>query len=109
MVIFMKHLRFDLLYSFYSKDAENTGEIKRLGDTHPQEAMRELGITYQVATPQSMGDQWWFWNCQNLPEKLPPFLTDLGLDPMKCVGFSLSKVQAESIRDFATLGQCHNN
>lgn len=99
----MKHLRFDMLYSHYSKDVENMGDIKRLGSAQPKKAMKELGITYQEATPQSMGDQWWFWNCQNLPEKLPPFLTDLGLDPMECIGFGLSKEMAEKIRDFATV------
>ena len=78
-------------YSFYSKDKENTGDVKRLGSMHPQKAMKELGITYQHATHQSMGDQWWFWNCENLPESLPPFLTELKLDPMDSIGFGLTQ------------------
>lgn len=96
----MKHLIFCMMYSFYSRDPENINDIKRLGNMHPQEAMRELGITYQVATPQSLGDMWWFWNCNNLPDKLPPFLTELRLDPMKCIGYGLSKLDAEKIRDY---------
>jgi hypothetical protein len=97
-----RHLRFDMMYSFYSKDAANTGHTKALGAMHPQKALQALGITYQHATPQSMGDQWWFWNCHNVPEPLPPFLSDLGLDPMECIGFGLSEDTAKKIRDFSS-------
>ena len=41
---------------------------------HPQKVMKELEITYQHATPQIIRDQWWFWNCENIPEQLPPYL-----------------------------------
>lgn len=64
---------------------------------HPQKVMRELGITYQHSTPQSIGDQWWFWNCQGVPDELPKYLTDLVLDPMECIGYGLSKEDAEKI------------
>jgi hypothetical protein len=89
-----------MMYSHCSKDPKNTDDVKRLGSMHPQDAMKELGITYQHATPQSMGDQWWFWNCGNIPENLPPFLSNLALDPMQYIGFGLSKIDAEKIRDF---------
>ena len=68
---------------------------------HAQVVMRELGIKYQHSTPQSMGNQWWFWNCENTPEELPSFLSELGLDPMEQIGFGLSKEDAEKIRDFS--------
>ncbi len=64
---------------------------------HAIERMKELGITYQQATPQSMGDQWWFWNCKNIPEALPDDLTELNLDPMDCIGYGLSQEDAEKI------------
>jgi hypothetical protein len=67
---------------------------------HPQTVMKELGITYQHSTPQSMGDQWWFWNCENLPEILPKYLTEMKNDPMECIGYGLSKETAERIRDY---------
>ena len=68
---------------------------------HPQAEMKKLGITYQHATPQSIGDQWWFWNCQCMPDPIPNFLSIMGdLDPMEMVGFGLSIETAESIRDF---------
>jgi hypothetical protein len=41
---------------------------------HAQEVMRALGITYAAASAHSLGEQWWFWDCQNLPDPLPPYL-----------------------------------
>lgn len=67
---------------------------------HPQEVMEKLGITYQHATPQSLGDCWWFWNCENIPEKLPQFITEREIDPMECIGYGLSREIAEKIRDY---------
>jgi len=96
----MKHLRFRMMYSFYGKDKENTEDVKLLGSMHPQKAMKELGITYTNATPQRMGDQWWFWNCESLPDNLPPFLTEMQNDPMEMIGYGLNQKEAESIRDY---------
>jgi len=42
---------------------------------HPQKAMKTLEIEYERAIPQSIGDQWWFLHCSNLPKELPEFLT----------------------------------
>lgn len=67
---------------------------------HPQATMKRLGITYQHSTPQSMGDQWWFWNCENVPEPLPEHFSILDLDPMKQIGWGLSQEDAEKIRDY---------
>ena len=97
----MKHLKFCMMHHFYSKNEEE----KRISGMHPQKAMKELGITYQHATPQSMGDQWWFWNCENIPEVLPSFLDELKADPMECIGFGLNQETAEKIRDY---GESHN-
>jgi hypothetical protein len=68
---------------------------------HPQIVMKDLGITYQHATPQSICDQWWFWNCENIPDPLPGYLSILDVDPMKFVGFGLSQLKAEAIRDYS--------
>lgn len=67
---------------------------------HPQKVMRELGIIYQHATPQSMGDQWCFWNCENMPKELPEYLEVADLNPMEMIGWGLSKENAEAIRDY---------
>lgn len=67
---------------------------------HAQTVMKNLGITYQVSTPQSIYDSWWFWNCENVPDPLPPYLAVLNADPMKCIGWGLSQEEAERIRDY---------
>lgn len=68
---------------------------------HPQKVLRNLGITYTHATPQSISDQWWFWNCQNLPEPLPKYLKDLNVeDPTTMVGWGISEKEAQEIKEF---------
>ena len=62
---------------------------------HPLDLVKSLGVTYKHATPQTMGDQWWLWCCENIPEPLPKYLQILDLTPTECVGFGLSKEQAE--------------
>jgi hypothetical protein len=69
---------------------------------HPQVVMKELGITYQHATPQSMGDMWQFWNCQNVPEKLPDYLAEFKTDPMDHIGYGLSEADAIKIKNGET-------
>ena len=71
-----------------------------LPDEQRQVVMKQLGITYQHATPQSIGDQWWFWNCENIPDPLPSYLEVADWDPMECIGWGLSKEDAEKIRDY---------
>ena len=64
---------------------------------HAQKVMDKLGIRYQHATPQSMGDQWWFWNCYKLPPELPRFLSELKVHPRDMIGKGLSPILAEQI------------
>nr|DAE54946.1 MAG TPA: hypothetical protein [Caudoviricetes sp.] len=63
----MRHLRYDCMGAAYA------GVNK-----HPEVVMRELGITYELAIPQSMGDQWWLFNCNH--EDLPCFITEMECD-----------------------------
>ena len=86
----MKHLKFCCYWSHYNND--------NIGCGHPQEVMKRLGIKYTHSTPQSMGNQWWFWNCTNLPEKLNGFLTELDLDPIDQVGYGLTEADALEIK-----------
>lgn len=76
--------------------ADRTYNIKE----HPVTVVENLGITYQHRTPQSMSSEWWFWNCENIPVKLPDYLREDDLDPMECIGYGLSKEDAEKIRDY---------
>ena len=65
---------------------------------HAQELMNYLKIKYDHATPQSMGDQWWFWNCSNLPDQLPEFLTlRENVNPYEYVGFGISENIANNL------------
>lgn len=73
---------------------------------HPQATMKRLGITYQHSTPQSMGDQWWFWNCENVPDPLPIHFSILSLDPMELIGWGLSQEDAEKIMDYKSTTTC---
>ena len=43
---------------------------------HPQKQMKKLGITYNDCEPQMIADQWWFFDCENIPEPLPKYLTE---------------------------------
>lgn len=88
------HLQFDCLYAPYNNITQE----------HPQQVMKELGILYQYATPQSIADQWWFWNCENVPVNLPPFLSVLDIvDPTEFVGFGLTEEIAEKIKNYQKL------
>lgn len=64
---------------------------------HPQDIMRKLGIKYEKATPQSIADEWWFWNCTNIPPVLPEFLEPLNVKPHEAIGYGLSKEDADRI------------
>jgi hypothetical protein len=62
--------------------------------------MQSLGITYQHVTPQPMADSVWFWNCSNVPEDLPKYISYIELDPTKCIGWGLSEEDAKKIEEY---------
>jgi hypothetical protein len=64
---------------------------------HVQTTMEELGITYVEAIPQSMGDCWWFYGCQNVPDPRPDYLSPLDTLPQDCIGFGLSAEGAAEV------------
>lgn len=78
-----RHLKYDMISAY------KCGYI-----LHPQQVMKSQGITYQHATPQTLGDQWWFWNCENMPDVLPEFLEEFNDEPSKYIGWGLSKGDA---------------
>ena len=47
---------------------------------HPQDVMMTLGIDYEEAIPQSVGDQWWFMGCTGNTESLPEYLKEIHHD-----------------------------
>lgn len=64
---------------------------------HPQQVMKELGITYALSVPQSMFDCWEFFLPENVPNKLPKYLKWFECDPMERIGWGLSKEKAEHL------------
>ena len=80
------HLKFDYIDAYHCNE-------KR----HAIEVLNELGITYQHSTPQTICDQFWFWNCENIPVKLPNYITILNCNPFEMIGFGLSEQQAQKI------------
>lgn len=63
---------------------------------HAQEVMESLGITYQIAVPQSLYDSWWFFNCENIPADLPEWITIFNAELEDCIGHGLT---AEDVKD----------
>lgn len=94
------HLQYDMIGAF------KAGFTK-----HPQEVLLELGIEYQHATPQTMFDCWQLWNCINIPNPMPTFLSVKNWNPFdhvdndtakKIDGYDLNKVldNLDRIRDY---------
>lgn len=82
-----KHLQLDMDEQAASGDSR-----------HPQIVMKELGITYQHAVPQSVADCWQFFNCENIPKQLPRWIEEIKVDPMELIGWGLDKETAEKIK-----------
>lgn len=80
------NLRYDLYSAYDAKERR-----------HAQVVMRALGITYEHTTPQSVADQWWFWNCTNVPAVLPPYLSELLITPHQAIGHGMSKEMADRL------------
>jgi len=43
---------------------------------HAQDVMNKLGITYRSCIGRSMGDDYLFWDCENVPAVLPKYITE---------------------------------
>ena len=66
---------------------------------HAQVIMRELGITYLFAIPQSIADQWWFLCCENVPGDLPNFITHMEVKRLsELIGYGLDRKMADEIK-----------
>ncbi len=65
---------------------------------HAQDIMKSLGITYEVAVPQSLFDCWIFYCCSDVPKVLPAYLTELKVDPIKHIGSGISAETAMFIK-----------
>ena len=86
----MKHLRYNYM----------TANLSCNEHRHAQVIMKELRIKYQFGTPQTAHDEYWFWNCENLPEELSKFISELGFGPEICIGYGLNSDDVKSILDY---------
>jgi len=51
--------------------------------------------------PQSLGDCWWFFNCENVPEQMPAHITSKPVDnTFSLVGYGLSQDEAQKIHGY---------
>lgn len=63
----------------------------------PSVVMKDLGITCLLITPHTMEDCIRFWCCENVPNELPPYLTEFKTDPYNWVGHGLTVEDANKI------------
>lgn len=88
------HLRFDVTHYCHHCFSENINQL------HPYEVIKQLNIMFQLATPQTLGNQWWFWNCYNLPETLPVYMAELDITSREAIGQGINKEVALLIETF---------
>ena len=75
--------------------------LRTIKGEHPVKFMLRHGITYQHTTPQSITDEWWFWNCEGVPNTLPEGVRALKCDdPYKLIGWGLNEELAEMIKNY---------
>lgn len=74
----MIHLRYDIMGAHYYAGEER----------HPAVVLRELGITFEGAIPQSMGEQWWLFNCK-FDRELPEYITEMKADAWMVSNYKL--------------------
>lgn len=65
---------------------------------HAQECMKDLGISYEKSVPQSLYDSWWFFNCTNIPDNLPEWISVFDVDPVDCIGHGLTPEDVEKLK-----------
>lgn len=67
----------DSVHLMFSEHAAEKAGIKGC----PRQVLKDLGITFSHSTRQTLYDQYWFWNCRNIPEKLPDYLRRFNPSP----------------------------
>jgi hypothetical protein len=58
----------------------------------------DLEMTFKLAVPQTMGDQTWYFGCENVPAELPEGYSILEGELEKFIGYGLSKEDVEMLR-----------
>lgn len=72
-------------------------------------AMQKLGITFQLAVPQSVHDCWHFWCCESVPATLPDYLHEIDTAPEQFLGHGLSPADVAMIAQYTRTGEIAPN
>lgn len=89
---------------FVSLSMQGAYESGMLG--HPQNILKAIGIKAMKHVPQTMGDCWDFWNCKDIPEKLPEYISVRPfLSPIE-VRWGLSEKEAVELWDSKEFENC---
>lgn len=70
------------------------GQCKAGDGRHPQQVMKDLGINYLYAVPQSIADCWMFFGVHPDAAVDLAYLESREVDPMQFVGWGLSEDMA---------------
>lgn len=65
---------------------------------HAQLIMKDIGITYALAVPQSISDAWWFFGCRSIPYPLPSYLSIIPTEIEELVGYGLDALDVKMLR-----------
>lgn len=71
--------------------------IEKFKDKNPKKELESKGITFSLCVAQSIADCWDFWGVKNLPCPLPDYYKVSNRNPIKSIGYGLSKEDAELI------------
>jgi hypothetical protein len=65
---------------------------------HPIKQMRILGIKYDFCVPKSVGDCFWFFDCTNVPSKLPDYLRVMKNPIDEFIGHGLDEIEIARLK-----------
>lgn len=88
------HLNYNLI------SAHMSGEKR-----HAERTMQDLGISYLVAVPQPISDSWWFFCCEDVPDSLPKYLTQITCQVKDLIGWGLSPGDVDRIIEYEKKGK----
>lgn len=87
-----KHLRFNV---------RDYVRLFGVNAKHPRQVIKDAGITYTHAIPQTISDEWWFFNCENVMPHVEGVISTLEIDDAReYIGWGLSAKQAEEINNY---------
>lgn len=83
---------------------DDVGKYDAVFREHPQKVLRDFGITYKKAVPQSIGNQWWFFDVQGDLSQLHKDLYEIKFkdDLSELIGYGLGIQDVINLQGYAT-------